>query len=140
VDSDGHVPLVDVTADFVYARLRRVEAGELEGYPAAVLDQWPGRFRAWAAGGVPADVKPIDPAAVAKQPRDCFVYFINGAKERAPAAAIGLIKRLNLLDNSSPRSSHRAAALSHDPSGKHPESTSSGAKGQARPKRPSRRA
>jgi uncharacterized protein YecE (DUF72 family) len=95
VDTDGHVPLVDVTADFVYARLRRVEPDEPEGYPAAALDQWAARFRAWSAGGdVPADVKPIDPAAVAKRPRDCFVYFINGAKERAPAAAMALLKRL----------------------------------------------
>jgi uncharacterized protein YecE (DUF72 family) len=45
---------------------------------------------------VPKDVKPIDAAAkVAKAPRDVFVYFINGAKERAPAAAMALIKRLN---------------------------------------------
>jgi hypothetical protein len=50
-------------------------------------------LRTWAAGGVPKDVKPIDAAAKpAKQPRDVFVYFINGAKERAPAAAMALIK------------------------------------------------
>jgi uncharacterized protein YecE (DUF72 family) len=96
VDSDGHVPLVDATADFVYARLRRVEPDEPEGYPAPALDQWAGRFRTWAAGGVPADVKPIDPVAAPKRPRDCFVYFINGAKERAPAAAMALLKRLNV--------------------------------------------
>jgi uncharacterized protein YecE (DUF72 family) len=95
VDTEGHAPLADVTADFVYARLRRVEADEPEGYPAAALDQWAGRFPTWAAGGVPADVKPIDPTKAAKRPRDCFVYFINGAKERAPAAAMALLKRLN---------------------------------------------
>jgi uncharacterized protein YecE (DUF72 family) len=94
VDSDGHVPLTDVTADFLYARLRRAAADEPEGYPAAALDQWTARFRAWAAGGVPKDVKPIE-APGGKQPRDCFVYFINGAKERAPTAAMGLIKRLS---------------------------------------------
>jgi uncharacterized protein YecE (DUF72 family) len=95
VDTEGHVPLCDVTADFVYARLRRTQADEPEGYPGPALDTWIARFRAWTAGGVPKDVKPIDPAPVAKQPRDCFVYFINGAKERAPTAAMALLKRLN---------------------------------------------
>jgi uncharacterized protein YecE (DUF72 family) len=95
VDTEGHMPLTDVTADFVYARLRRTQADEPEGYPAAALDQWAARFRAWAAGGVPKDVKPIDAAAKpAKQPRDVFVYFISGAKERAPIAAMALLKRL----------------------------------------------
>ncbi|MEA2810895.1 MAG: hypothetical protein QOJ17_5036, partial [Rhodospirillaceae bacterium] len=27
-------------------------------------------------------------------PRDCFVYVISGAKERAPAAAMALIEEL----------------------------------------------
>jgi uncharacterized protein YecE (DUF72 family) len=84
-----------VTADFVYARLRRTQADEPEGYPAAALDAWLSRFRTWAAGSVPKDVKPIAPAPKGgKQPRDCFVYFISGAKERAPIAAMALIKRL----------------------------------------------
>jgi len=95
VDSDTHPPFHDVTADFLYARLRRVSADEPEGYPAAALDQWAARFRAWAAGGAPADAAPTAPAPKGKQrPRDCFVYFINGAKERAPAAAMALLKRL----------------------------------------------
>jgi uncharacterized protein YecE (DUF72 family) len=100
VDTEGHAPLTDVTADFVYARLRRTQPDEPEGYPAPALEQWVARFGTWAAGGVPKDVKPIDSAAKgAKQPRDVFVYFINGAKERAPAAAIGLLNRLNNMDN-----------------------------------------
>jgi len=95
VDTEGHVPLCDVTADFVYARLRRTQADEPTGYPVAALDQWAARFRTWAAGGVPKDVKPIDAAAKpAKQPRDVFAYFISGAKERAPAAAMAMIERL----------------------------------------------
>ena len=32
--------------------------------------------------------------AHAKAGRDCFVYFINGAKVRAPHAAMALIERL----------------------------------------------
>jgi uncharacterized protein YecE (DUF72 family) len=97
VDTEGRAPLCDVTADFVYARLRRSQADEPTGYPAAALDQWTARFRTWAAGGVPKEVNPIDASAkVAKQSRDVFAYFIAGAKERAPAAAMALIKRLNL--------------------------------------------
>jgi uncharacterized protein YecE (DUF72 family) len=96
VDSDSHPPFHDVTADFVYARLRRTQADEPTGYPETGLKEWAARFRIWAGGGVPKDVKPIDAAAkVAKAPRDVFVYFINGAKERAPAAAMALIKRLS---------------------------------------------
>jgi uncharacterized protein YecE (DUF72 family) len=95
VDSDTHTPLPDVTADFVYARLRGAAANEPEGYPAGELDQWAKRFRAWADGGAPADLPPVDPASAgAKRPRDVFVYFINGAKKRAPAAAVALLKRL----------------------------------------------
>jgi uncharacterized protein YecE (DUF72 family) len=95
VDTEGHAPLTDVTADFVYARLRRTQADEPEGYPGPALDQWAARFRTWTAGGVPKDVKPIVPPLKAeKQPRDVFVYFISGAKERAPTAAMALIKRL----------------------------------------------
>jgi len=35
-----------------------------------------------------------DGKAPASRARDVFVYFINGAKEKAPAAAGALIKRL----------------------------------------------
>jgi uncharacterized protein YecE (DUF72 family) len=95
VDSDDHPPFHDATADFVYARLRRTAAGEPEGYPAAALDQWTARFRAWAKGEAPKDAAPVAPAPKgAKHPRDCFVYFISGAKERAPTAAMALLRRL----------------------------------------------
>ncbi len=77
VDSDRHPLLVDATADFFYARLRRCAAAEATGYPPAALDDWAERCRRWAAEGG----------------RDGFVYFINGAKERAPAAAEALIAR-----------------------------------------------
>jgi len=94
VDTEGHAPLADVTANFVYARLRRSQADEPTGYAAPALGDWAARFRAWAAGSVPTDLKPIAPAPKGGKPRECFVYFINGAKERAPAAAMALIKRL----------------------------------------------
>ena len=68
-------------------------------YAAALLDAldaWVKRFRTYADGGEPADAARCHPegAAVAKS-RDCFVYFINGAKIRAPAAATAFIERLS---------------------------------------------
>ena len=76
VDSERHPLLEAVTADFIYARLRRSEAAVPTGYPPKALDAWAKRLPALAEG------------------RDGFVYFINGAKERAPAAAQALIERL----------------------------------------------
>jgi uncharacterized protein YecE (DUF72 family) len=75
---DDKVPLFEaVTADFVYARLRQCRDDEPTGYSPATLDAIAERFKAHAREG-----------------RDCFVYFINGAKVRAPHAAMALIERL----------------------------------------------
>src|SRR5437588_259250 len=95
VDADTHPAFHDVTADFVYARLRRTVATEPNGYAAEALEAWAKRFRAWADGGAPRDTPTLVPKAANSGPRDCFVYFINGAKERAPAAALGLLQRLS---------------------------------------------
>jgi uncharacterized protein YecE (DUF72 family) len=91
-DSAAYPAIADPTADFVYARLQRAAAGEKAGYAPAALDRWAERCRQWAAGEAPADLPLLAPSAP-RQPRDVFVYFINGAKERAPAAAIALIER-----------------------------------------------
>ena len=75
---DAKVPLIaTVTTDFVYARLRQCREGEPTGYSSAELDKIAERFKAHARAG-----------------RDCFVYFINGAKVRAPHAAMALIERM----------------------------------------------
>jgi uncharacterized protein YecE (DUF72 family) len=94
VDSDKHPLLADVTADFVYARLRRTVASEPTGYPPAALDAWAERFRQWSRGGEPGDPPRLlsEPAGTAA--RDCFVYFISGAKEHNPAAAEALLQRV----------------------------------------------
>jgi uncharacterized protein YecE (DUF72 family) len=95
VDSEDRPAFFDLTADFVYARLRRSVASEPTGYPQRALETWAQRFKTWAAGGEPKDVSHIHTKPVpAAKSRDCFVYFISGAKEHAPAAAQALLARL----------------------------------------------
>jgi len=95
VDAADRPAVFDLTADFVYARLRRSTEEEPTGYPKSALDQWAKRFQTWAAGGEPNDLPRIHAKlAPAAKARDCFVYFISGAKVRAPAAAQALIALL----------------------------------------------
>jgi len=95
-DSPKFPSFADLTADFVYARLMNSDAGIDTGYAPKALDDWAANARAWAAGSAPAGLPSVDAAAAPKtaKPRDVFIYFINGAKEKAPAAAGALIERL----------------------------------------------
>jgi uncharacterized protein YecE (DUF72 family) len=95
VDDKDRPAIQDVTADFVYARLRRSEAEEPTGYPRVALDAWGERFRAWSEGREPADAARHHPDRAKAKARDCFIYFINGAKIRAPAAAVAFLERLS---------------------------------------------
>jgi uncharacterized protein YecE (DUF72 family) len=91
-DDAVHPACADLTAAFVYARLRRCTASVKTGYPVAALKRWARRAETWAQGSQPRDLPLIAPKAGASAAtRDVFVYFINGAKERAPAAAQKLI-------------------------------------------------
>lgn len=92
--TDEFPNFADVTADFVYARLRKAVATEPTGYSESDLQAWSERARLWAEGGAPKDLPHVNDAAPTKKPRDVFIYFINGAKERAPAAAQHLLKVL----------------------------------------------
>jgi uncharacterized protein YecE (DUF72 family) len=89
LEDDAQYPAIaELTADFVYARLRRCESSEATGYSARALAAWVERARTWARGEQPADLPCIrERGAVKATARDVFVFFINGAKERAPAAA-----------------------------------------------------
>lgn len=84
----------DVTADFVYARLRKAQTTQPTGYSKPDLRAWSERARLWAEGGAPSDLPYVTNAAPARKPRDVFIFFINGAKERAPAAAKHLLTLL----------------------------------------------
>jgi uncharacterized protein YecE (DUF72 family) len=92
-DSDDYPSFADVTADFVYARLMRAEAALASGYGPKALDQWAAHARQWSEGGEPDELPRVGDAC-AKKPRDVFIFFINGAKERAPAAAMALRERV----------------------------------------------
>lgn len=93
-DSSEHPSFVDITADFVYARLMRSRADIPTGYPASELSAWAARARRWAAGSEPDDLPRIAQPAPRAAPREVFLLFINAAKERNPAAAMGLIRLL----------------------------------------------
>ena len=76
-DADDYPCFDERTAPFVYARLQRTRADCATGYAPQDLDAWAGRAKGWAEAGA-----------------DAFVFFIAGAKERAPAAAQALLERL----------------------------------------------
>ena len=94
-DSPKYPSFADITGDFVYARLMCSEAAVATGYRPKVLDSWAARAAAWSNGDAPDDLPYAQSKPAPRQPRDVFVYFINGAKERAPHAAMALIERLD---------------------------------------------
>ena len=70
-------PLIEAEdVGFTYARLMRTVEEEPAGYTPDALDRWAEQARAWATKG------------------DAYIFFISGAKVRAPAAAQALIERL----------------------------------------------
>ena len=93
-DSAKYPSFADVTADFVYARLMNSQPEIVTGYPGEALDTWAAHAKTWSEGGQPEGLPRVSEKAPKRTPRDVFVYFINGAKERAPAAARALIERL----------------------------------------------
>ncbi len=86
-DSDSFPAIADAGADFAYLRLMRSQAHVPTGYSPEAIAQWAQGVRTWTSG---------------ERPRDVFVYFINGAKERAPAGAMALMAQLGPFDLSGP--------------------------------------
>ena len=91
--SDDYPAIADVSGDFAYVRLEDAREAEPAGYAAAELDGFATMARDWAAGRAP-DGLPYAAAPAPVLPRDTFVFMINGAKVRAPAAAMALIARV----------------------------------------------
>lgn len=94
-DSAEYPAIADVTGDVVYARLEQAVESVPTGYTAAELDRWLEVAQDWAAGGQPDGLPYASPEQPPKKPRDTFVFFINGAKVRAPAGAMALLERIN---------------------------------------------
>lgn len=90
-DTDEFPAFADLTADFVYARLMRAVTEEPTGYSKPALQAWAMRAKRWQEGSEPDDLPRIGARASSAGTRDVFVYFISGAKERAPAAACALL-------------------------------------------------
>jgi uncharacterized protein YecE (DUF72 family) len=94
-DDTTHPGFADLTSSFVYARLRRSIASVTTGYSLDALKLWSRRAKTWAKGSEPTDLPRVAPKTkTPAAPRDVFIYFINGAKERAPAGAQKLISLL----------------------------------------------
>lgn len=93
-ESDDYPAIPDLTGSFVYARVMRTHADEPQGCKPQVLGQLAACAQAWRDGGEPTGLPRVEDTPALRQPRDVFVYFISGAKEKAPAAAMGLIAAL----------------------------------------------
>jgi uncharacterized protein YecE (DUF72 family) len=77
-DDDEHPRLRHEDADFAVTRMMRTQAGEPAGYSSADIAKFAKMYKDWSA----------------KQ--DVYAFFISGAKERNPAAAMALQDRLGL--------------------------------------------
>jgi uncharacterized protein YecE (DUF72 family) len=92
---DSEYPqIADLTAPFVYARIMGTTEKQAKGYAAKALDAWAERARQLAAGTTPDDLETSAAAPAKVVKRDVYLYVISGFKERNPAAAMALIKRL----------------------------------------------
>ena len=76
-DSDDYPMIEADTADFAYARLQRMSEEVATGYDDPALDAFAERAGAWQQAS-----------------RDAYIFMINGAKLRSPAAALALQERL----------------------------------------------
>lgn len=93
-DSDDYPSFADLSGDFVYTRMMRTQAELPEGCTPQALDAIAACAQAWRDGREPAALPRVQAPAPAGAPRDVFMFFISGAKERAPAAAMALEQRL----------------------------------------------
>jgi uncharacterized protein YecE (DUF72 family) len=95
-DSDKYPSFADTSGTFVYARLMNTESQHTTGYAAGRIAFWADCARVWAAGGEPEGLPRVEAATATtgSAGRDVFAFFISGAKERAPAAAMATLKQL----------------------------------------------
>ena len=77
-DSEDYPTIEADTADFAYARLQRMSEDVPTGYDDSALDDFAAKAREWQKRG------------------DAYIFMINGAKVRAPAAAMALQAKLGI--------------------------------------------
>jgi uncharacterized protein YecE (DUF72 family) len=85
----------DASGPFSYARLMMTREEEATGYAPAEIDRWVAVAKVWARGET-GDAFPLaapDDLPPAK-PRDVYLFYISGAKVRAPHAAMATIAKL----------------------------------------------
>ena len=93
-DSDDYPSFADLTGDLLYARLMRTEPVHAAGVEPRVLDALAQCAVSWRRGEEPEGLPRVEPAVAGAAARDVFLFFISGAKEKAPAAAMALLQRL----------------------------------------------
>ena len=94
-DAAGRTPIADRTGDFAYARLQGMQPECPTGYPEDALATLASIARSWNAGEAPDGLPYAGDRADSCLPAsDVFLMMINGAKERAPAAALALAEKL----------------------------------------------
>ena len=93
--SDEYPQIGDASGPVSYARLMMTREEEATGYPSAEIDGWVSVAKGWAKGetGTAFPLAAPDDVPAAK-PRDVFLFYISGAKVRAPHAAMATIARL----------------------------------------------
>jgi len=76
LEKEGRANITERTADFAYLRCKEMQSDIATGYPPKEIARIAGLCREWGKQG------------------DVFAFMINGAKERAPAAAMALAEEL----------------------------------------------
>lgn len=92
--SDKYPQISDQTADFSYSRLMCSRESIKTGYPDSELAAWASKANDWRSGKVPDDADYITSPVPLARDRDIYMFFISGAKIRAPAAAQALMKKI----------------------------------------------
>tara|TARA_R110000850_G_scaffold44186_9_gene112678 strand:+ start:1595 stop:2395 length:801 start_codon:yes stop_codon:yes gene_type:complete len=92
--SEKYPQIFDQTADFSYARLMCSREDVETGYPDSELDAWAATARQWSNGERPDGPDYVSSPEALVKGRDVYMFVISGAKVRAPAAALALMKRM----------------------------------------------
>ncbi|QQN74595.1 DUF72 domain-containing protein [Croceicoccus sp. YJ47] len=93
VDGPGGLAMADLSGGLGYMRMKGARSDLASGYDDAALDDKARIAADWDQGVAPNGVNRITTARMGAMD-DVYVFVIDGAKERAPAAAIALAGRL----------------------------------------------